>query len=190
MAKPHEVLGVDPNADKETINAAFRRAAKKYHPDLHGGEAAGVRKLRRLIAARKFLIEQQKPVHDGAGRSLHLFFGRLRGRIIVPVAFAIACGFAFVLLVAFDKRGSTLAANTAREAAAYTQDLDVPDASSADFKAIRDWQEASATAELDMLNGKKMEARHHVRRPPAPLKQALNEATSLLKNLRRRVSRR
>src|SRR5271165_2546240 len=192
MAKPHEVLGVDANADIATINAAFRREAKKYHPDLHGGEAAGVRKLRRQIGARDFLIEQQqKRVRFEQGRSLQFVAGRLRGRIIVPIAFASVCSFALVLLFAFDERGSTLAANTAEEATAFTQDLDVsPDAGSADFRAIRDWQEAAATAELSAPNEKKPEARHNLRRPPAPLEKAFNDATSLLKNLRRHVSRR
>jgi|SRR5271165_1053260 len=191
MAKPHEVLGVDANADIATINAAFRREAKKYHPDLHGGEAAGVRKLRRLIAARDFLIkQQQKTGRFRKGRSLQLVAGRLKGRIIVPIAFASVCSFALVLLLALDERGSTLAANTAEEATAFTQDLEVPDAGSADFKAIRDWQEAAATAELSAPNEKKPEARHNLRRPPAPLEKVFNDATSLLKNLRRHVSRR
>lgn len=33
----HQVLGVKPNATKEEIKAAYRRLAKKYHPDLNKG---------------------------------------------------------------------------------------------------------------------------------------------------------
>ncbi len=55
MAQPHEVLGVAANADEATINAAFRKAAKRFHPDLNNGDPAGVQRLRRLIAARDFL---------------------------------------------------------------------------------------------------------------------------------------
>ena len=35
---PYEVLGVQQGADKETCKAAYRRLAKKYHPDSPGGD--------------------------------------------------------------------------------------------------------------------------------------------------------
>ncbi len=56
MALPHEVLGVAANADELAINAAFRRAAKRFHPDLNNGDTSGIRCLQGLIAARDFLI--------------------------------------------------------------------------------------------------------------------------------------
>lgn len=37
MIDPYEVLGVDPKAGKEEIKKAYRRKAKKHHPD-RGGE--------------------------------------------------------------------------------------------------------------------------------------------------------
>lgn len=41
MAKdPYKLLGVDRKADEKTIRSAYRKLAKKYHPDVNSGEAA------------------------------------------------------------------------------------------------------------------------------------------------------
>ncbi len=41
----YEVLGVDKKADESTIKKAFRRLAKKYHPDTNAGGCKGGRKV-------------------------------------------------------------------------------------------------------------------------------------------------
>jgi DnaJ-class molecular chaperone len=57
MTTAYEVLGVDSGADDAAIKAAFRRAAKRCHPDLNGGDdGSGERRLRRLIEARETLM--------------------------------------------------------------------------------------------------------------------------------------
>src|SRR5215475_2586633 len=56
MAEPYNILGVKAGAGDAAIKAAFRRAAKKYHPDMNAGDRAGERRLRRLVAARDFLL--------------------------------------------------------------------------------------------------------------------------------------
>jgi hypothetical protein len=40
---PYKVLQVDPEAEDEVIQAAYRRLAQKYHPDRAGGEEATAR---------------------------------------------------------------------------------------------------------------------------------------------------
>ena len=35
----YEVLGIDKSADADAIKSAYRKLAKKYHPDLNPGDA-------------------------------------------------------------------------------------------------------------------------------------------------------
>jgi hypothetical protein len=39
MQTPHETLGVGDDASRREINAAYRKLAKKYHPDVDGGDS-------------------------------------------------------------------------------------------------------------------------------------------------------
>jgi curved DNA-binding protein CbpA len=41
LADPYKTLQVDPEADDEVIAAAYRRLARKYHPDSSGGSEPG-----------------------------------------------------------------------------------------------------------------------------------------------------
>lgn len=48
---PYEVLGVSPNASKDEVAKAYRKLAKKYHPDLNPGDAEAARKMSEINAA-------------------------------------------------------------------------------------------------------------------------------------------
>ncbi|HEY7647109.1 MAG TPA: tetratricopeptide repeat protein [Hyphomicrobiales bacterium] len=55
MKTHYDILGVAPDADYETIKAAYRRALKAHHPDLHVGSAAAERLAKRINAAHAVL---------------------------------------------------------------------------------------------------------------------------------------
>lgn len=48
---PYEVLGVPKNAGEDEIKNAYRRLAKKYHPDLNPGDASAAQKMNEINAA-------------------------------------------------------------------------------------------------------------------------------------------
>ena len=60
---PYKVLGISPGAGEEEVTKAYRRLAKKYHPDLNPGDAEAARKMSAINDA----YEQIKS--GAAGRS-------------------------------------------------------------------------------------------------------------------------
>jgi hypothetical protein len=150
MAQPHEILGVTANADEATINAAFRSAAKRFHPDLNNGDPAGIKRLRRLIAAREFLTKRRwRPVNAQAMRYLLPSLPKSRLAKSVALTFVFTCAFAFLLFPVLSPEASNnpqpiivvKKSNPMRLTSAPV-DADVPDAGSAEIKAIRDLREA------------------------------------------------
>ena len=56
----YEVLGVDRGADEATIKRAYRTLAKKYHPDLHPGDAEAEEKFKEINEAYEVLSDADK----------------------------------------------------------------------------------------------------------------------------------
>ncbi len=48
---PYKVLGLAPDASDEDVKRAYRRLAKKYHPDLNPGDQEAARKMQEVNAA-------------------------------------------------------------------------------------------------------------------------------------------
>ena len=51
MRDPYQVLGVSRDATDEQISKAYKKLAKKYHPDLNPGDAQAEEKMREINAA-------------------------------------------------------------------------------------------------------------------------------------------
>lgn len=72
----YEVLGVNRNADSNTIKKAYRKLAKKYHPDTNAGNAQAEEKFKEVTEAYEILSNPEKrklydqfghAAFDGAG---------------------------------------------------------------------------------------------------------------------------
>ena len=61
MAKNYyETLGVDKNATQDDIKKAYRTLVKKYHPDLHPGDAAAAEKFKEINEANEVLSDEKR----------------------------------------------------------------------------------------------------------------------------------
>ena len=56
----YEVLGVDKSATDAQIKAAYRKLAKKYHPDLNPGDAEAEKKFKEANEAYEILSDPEK----------------------------------------------------------------------------------------------------------------------------------
>jgi molecular chaperone DnaJ len=57
---PYKVLGVDKKADADTIKKAYRKLARKYHPDVNPGDKAAEEKFKDLSMAYDILSDAEK----------------------------------------------------------------------------------------------------------------------------------
>lgn len=56
----YEVLGVDRGADDSTIKSAYRKLAKKYHPDVNPGDKEAEKKFKEASEAYAVLSDAEK----------------------------------------------------------------------------------------------------------------------------------
>ncbi|MBB5042016.1 DnaJ domain-containing protein, partial [Shinella fusca] len=55
MSNPYEVLGVSASASPAEIQSAYRKLAKKLHPDLNPGDKSAEEKFKEVAAAYDLL---------------------------------------------------------------------------------------------------------------------------------------
>ena len=92
----YEVLGVARDADAEQIRKAYRKLARRHHPDVNPGDAAAEEEFKAVSEAHAVLADEDRrrdygetrrvilcPVH---GRLLHLT-STLRGPVRRPSSF-------------------------------------------------------------------------------------------------------
>ena len=60
MDDPYRVLGLKPDATDEEVKQAYRRLAKKYHPDMNPGDAYAAQKMNEINAAYDQIKNPQK----------------------------------------------------------------------------------------------------------------------------------
>lgn len=56
----YEILGIDKSAKPDEIKKAYRKLAKKYHPDLNGGSEEAAEKLKEVNEAYEVLSDPEK----------------------------------------------------------------------------------------------------------------------------------
>jgi len=67
MSDPYTVLGVSRTASDEEIRKAFRKLAKKHHPDLNPGDKAAEAKFKEISQANEILSDKDKRRRFDAG---------------------------------------------------------------------------------------------------------------------------
>ncbi len=65
---PYKVLGVSPDASDEEMKQAYRRLAKKYHPDLNPGDKEAARRMQEVNAAYEQIKNPEKTAQQSAGQ--------------------------------------------------------------------------------------------------------------------------
>ncbi|MCD6416462.1 MAG: molecular chaperone DnaJ [Planctomycetes bacterium] len=75
----YEALAVSPDASQEEIRKAYRRLAKKYHPDRHGGSKSAEEKFKKIADAYGVLGDPKKRKQYDQLRQAGMRGGRFEG---------------------------------------------------------------------------------------------------------------
>ncbi len=76
MNDPYKVLGVSPTATDEEITKAYRKLAKKYHPDLNPGNEEAERRMMEINEAYESIKKGNATGYNSGGYSTYSNAGR------------------------------------------------------------------------------------------------------------------
>ena len=65
---PYRVLGLEPGASDDEVKAAYRKLAKKYHPDVNGGSPEAEAKMKEINAAYSQIMNRHTNPNPGSSR--------------------------------------------------------------------------------------------------------------------------
>ncbi|MBQ2865172.1 MAG: J domain-containing protein [Clostridia bacterium] len=74
MTDPYKVLGISPDATDEEVKKAYRKMAKKYHPDLNPGDKDAEQKMKEINEAYD-RIKSGNTSGAGSGQSYGGYYG-------------------------------------------------------------------------------------------------------------------
>ena len=74
----YKLLGVGADASAEEIQAAYRRLAKAYHPDLNAGSAVAAARMARVNLAKTVLLDRETRAHYDLIRATRRQYKRVR----------------------------------------------------------------------------------------------------------------
>ena len=155
MQTSYDILGVPRNASDETIKAAFRKAAKAYHPDLNAGDPTRAQQFKQVIAAYELLRNpRQRTAYDQGLASYERYLRSFRRKrtwrfAAVPIA-ALVSGTAVALAVSLSAgppaapspTGGKVAQRASQEVAPVDDgDSSRPAANRAEARTPLDWAE-------------------------------------------------
>ena len=79
VSDPYKVLGLSPNATDEEVKAAYRKLAKKYHPDLNPGNQRAAERMNEINAAYEQIKNPQSQDSYGGAYSGNAYSGAYGG---------------------------------------------------------------------------------------------------------------
>lgn len=83
----YHLLGVDPDALPEEIQAAYRRLAKAFHPDLNSGSTSAAERMAKLNVAKSVLLDREtRAIYDQLRAPRRLYAQPLRSTTATATA--------------------------------------------------------------------------------------------------------
>ena len=76
-SEAYQILGLQRNASLDEIKSAYKKLAKKYHPDLNPGDKQAVEEMKKINEAFSILTQQQRQtkIFSGPNDIFEQFFG-------------------------------------------------------------------------------------------------------------------